>query len=154
LVCVCVYSVYVVLCLGRGLAMSWSPVQGVLPSVKWSRNWEISLMLQSGRKRRKNAKVMTSLIPNPSLRHQTGTLLLHTHAYQNHEHSTWISDTVENKKVNGGNSITIITGWMAGVRIPVATRDFSLLHNVHTDFWAHVAAGALSPVIKRPLTFI
>jgi hypothetical protein len=34
LVCVCVYCVCVVLCLGRGLATGWSPVQGVLPSVK------------------------------------------------------------------------------------------------------------------------
>jgi hypothetical protein len=50
LVFVCVYSVCVVLCLGRGLATSWSPVQGVLPSVKWSRNWEISPTLQSGSK--------------------------------------------------------------------------------------------------------
>jgi hypothetical protein len=47
--CVCAFFwVCVVLCLGRGLATSWSPVQGVLPSVKWSRNWEISPMLQSG----------------------------------------------------------------------------------------------------------
>jgi hypothetical protein len=41
LVCVCIYSVCVVLGLGRGLATSWSLVQGVLPSVKWSWNWEI-----------------------------------------------------------------------------------------------------------------
>jgi hypothetical protein len=34
LMCVCLFCVCVVLCLGRGLAMSWSPVQGVLPSVK------------------------------------------------------------------------------------------------------------------------
>jgi hypothetical protein len=34
LVCVCVYSVCVVLCLGRGLATIWSLVRGVLPSVK------------------------------------------------------------------------------------------------------------------------
>jgi hypothetical protein len=33
LVGVCVYSVCVVLCLGRGLPTSWSLVQGVLPSV-------------------------------------------------------------------------------------------------------------------------
>jgi hypothetical protein len=32
-VCVCVYSVCVVLFLGSGLAMGWSPVQGVLPTV-------------------------------------------------------------------------------------------------------------------------
>jgi hypothetical protein len=36
LFCACV-----VLCLGRGLATSWSLVQGVLPSVKWSWNWKI-----------------------------------------------------------------------------------------------------------------
>jgi hypothetical protein len=35
LVCVYVYFVCVVLCLCRGLATSWSLVQGVLPSVKW-----------------------------------------------------------------------------------------------------------------------
>jgi hypothetical protein len=29
-----------VLCLGRGLATSWSLVQGVPPSVKWSWNWK------------------------------------------------------------------------------------------------------------------
>jgi hypothetical protein len=45
LFCVCV-----VLRLGRGLATSWSPVQGALLSVKWSRNWEISHMLQIGSK--------------------------------------------------------------------------------------------------------
>jgi hypothetical protein len=37
LVCACVY---VVLCLCRGFATSWSLVQGVLPSVKWSWNWK------------------------------------------------------------------------------------------------------------------
>jgi hypothetical protein len=41
LVCVCVYSVCVVLCLGRGHATSWSLVQGVLPSVKWLWNWKV-----------------------------------------------------------------------------------------------------------------
>jgi hypothetical protein len=30
---VCVYSIWVVLCLGRGLATGWSLVQGVLPSM-------------------------------------------------------------------------------------------------------------------------
>jgi hypothetical protein len=39
-VCVHLFCVCVVLSLGRGLATSWSPVQGVLPSVKWSWNWE------------------------------------------------------------------------------------------------------------------
>jgi hypothetical protein len=52
--CVCAFfCVYVVLCLVRGLATNWSPVQGVLPSVKWSRNWETSPMIQSGNKRSK-----------------------------------------------------------------------------------------------------
>jgi hypothetical protein len=32
-VCVCVYSVCVVLYVGSGLATGWSPVRGVLPSV-------------------------------------------------------------------------------------------------------------------------
>jgi hypothetical protein len=39
----CVYAFIlccVVLCLDRGLAISWSLVQGVLPSVKWSWNWK------------------------------------------------------------------------------------------------------------------
>jgi hypothetical protein len=40
LVCVCVYSVCVVLCLGRGLATICSLVQGVLPSIKLSWNWK------------------------------------------------------------------------------------------------------------------
>jgi hypothetical protein len=51
--CVRFLCVCVVLCIGRGLPRSWSPVQGVLPCVKWSRNWEISPMLQSGSKRKK-----------------------------------------------------------------------------------------------------
>jgi hypothetical protein len=55
LVCVCVYSVCVVLRLGRGLATDWSLVQGVLPSMKnnyrtdngpalwmgWKSHWKI-----------------------------------------------------------------------------------------------------------------
>jgi hypothetical protein len=32
-VCVHLFSAYVVLCVGRGLATAWSPVQGVLPTV-------------------------------------------------------------------------------------------------------------------------
>jgi hypothetical protein len=50
------FCVCVVLCLGRGLATSWSPVQGVLPYVKWSRNWEISPVLQSGSKLQSRSK--------------------------------------------------------------------------------------------------
>jgi hypothetical protein len=39
-VCMRLFCVCVVLCLGSGLAMGWSLVQGVLPSVKkWLRNW-------------------------------------------------------------------------------------------------------------------
>jgi hypothetical protein len=39
--CVCLFCVCVVPCRGRGLATSWSLVQGVLPSIKWSWNWKI-----------------------------------------------------------------------------------------------------------------
>jgi hypothetical protein len=40
LLCVCVYSICVVLCLDSGVATGWSLIQGVLPSVKkWLRNW-------------------------------------------------------------------------------------------------------------------
>jgi hypothetical protein len=38
--CTCLFWVCAVLCLGRGLATSWSLIQGVLPSVKWSWNWK------------------------------------------------------------------------------------------------------------------
>jgi hypothetical protein len=36
---VCVYSVFVLSCVGRGLAACWSPVQGILPTVLVLRNW-------------------------------------------------------------------------------------------------------------------
>jgi hypothetical protein len=36
---VCVYSVFVLVCVGSGLAMGWSPIQGVLPTVFGLRNW-------------------------------------------------------------------------------------------------------------------
>jgi hypothetical protein len=39
-VCMSLICIWV-LCLGTGLATSWSPVQGVLPPVMWSRNWKI-----------------------------------------------------------------------------------------------------------------
>jgi hypothetical protein len=39
--CMCLVCVCVVLCLDSGLAASWSLVQGILPSVKWSWNWKI-----------------------------------------------------------------------------------------------------------------
>jgi hypothetical protein len=38
-VCVRLFYVCVVLCVGSGLAMGWSPVQGVLPTVYGLRNW-------------------------------------------------------------------------------------------------------------------
>jgi hypothetical protein len=38
-VCVRLFCAYVVLCVGRGLATGWSPVQGVLPTVYGLRNW-------------------------------------------------------------------------------------------------------------------
>jgi hypothetical protein len=47
-VCVCSFCDCVVLCLGRGLATSWSLVQGVLPSVKWSWNWKAEVRAQRG----------------------------------------------------------------------------------------------------------
>jgi hypothetical protein len=45
-VCMCLFCVCVVLCLGRGLATSWSLVQGVLPSVKWSWSWKAEARAQ------------------------------------------------------------------------------------------------------------
>jgi hypothetical protein len=36
---ICVYSVFVLSCLGRGLAKGWFPVRGVLPTVLGLRNW-------------------------------------------------------------------------------------------------------------------
>jgi hypothetical protein len=53
--CVFLFCVCVFLCLGRGLATSWSLVHGVLPSLKPSWNWEISSALQSGSERRNKA---------------------------------------------------------------------------------------------------
>jgi hypothetical protein len=38
-VCVCLFCVYVVLCVGSGLVTGWSPVQGVLPTVYRIKNW-------------------------------------------------------------------------------------------------------------------
>jgi hypothetical protein len=54
-VCVCMrlFCVCAVLCLDRGLATGWSPVQGDLPSVNET---EISLLLQSGSKRREGER--------------------------------------------------------------------------------------------------
>jgi hypothetical protein len=54
------FYVCVVLCLSRSLMMSLSPIQGVLPCVKWSWKWDITPMLQSRRKRmRKNSRSKT-----------------------------------------------------------------------------------------------
>jgi hypothetical protein len=39
-VCVCVYSVWVVLCVGIGLETGWSPLQGILPTLYRLRNWK------------------------------------------------------------------------------------------------------------------
>jgi hypothetical protein len=39
-VCVCLFCVCVVLCVGSCLATGWSPVQGVLPTVYRLRNWK------------------------------------------------------------------------------------------------------------------
>jgi hypothetical protein len=39
-VCVRLFCVYVVLCVGSGLATGWSPAQGVLPTVYRLRNWK------------------------------------------------------------------------------------------------------------------
>jgi hypothetical protein len=46
--CMCLFCVCVVLCLGRGLATSRSPVRGVLPSVKWLWNWKSEARTQGG----------------------------------------------------------------------------------------------------------
>jgi hypothetical protein len=49
--CVCAFfCVCVVLCLGRGLATSWSPVQGVLPSVNDQETEKLALCSKSGSK--------------------------------------------------------------------------------------------------------
>jgi hypothetical protein len=55
---VCIFCVYVVLCLGRGLATGWSLVQGVLPSVKWSWNWKAETRAQGScvASRKKNSE--------------------------------------------------------------------------------------------------
>jgi hypothetical protein len=45
----CVYAFILCLCCpGRGLATSWSLVQGVLPCVKWSWNWKTEARAQGG----------------------------------------------------------------------------------------------------------
>jgi hypothetical protein len=39
-ICVRLFCVFVVLCVGRGLATCWSPVQGVIPIVYRLRHWK------------------------------------------------------------------------------------------------------------------
>jgi hypothetical protein len=39
-ICVSLFCVCAVLCVGRGLATGWSPVQGALPTVYRLRNWK------------------------------------------------------------------------------------------------------------------
>jgi hypothetical protein len=54
---VCVYSVFVLSCVGSGLVSGWSPVQGVLPTkikkLKWNDVFHECLMLQVGGTERK-----------------------------------------------------------------------------------------------------
>jgi hypothetical protein len=45
-VCVYVYSVFVILPVGSGLATGWMPVQGVLPTVYRLRNWKTAKVQQ------------------------------------------------------------------------------------------------------------
>jgi hypothetical protein len=46
-VCVRLLCVCVVLCVGSGLAMGWSPVQEILPTVCGLRNWKAAKAQQS-----------------------------------------------------------------------------------------------------------
>jgi hypothetical protein len=48
----CLFCICVILYLGRGLATSWSLIQGVLPSVNWSWNWKTEARAQGGCKAR------------------------------------------------------------------------------------------------------
>jgi hypothetical protein len=50
----CLFCVCVVLCLDRGLAKSWSPVQGVLPSVKMINEIEESVLCSTVEVRGRN----------------------------------------------------------------------------------------------------
>jgi hypothetical protein len=61
-VCMCLFCVCVVPCLGRGLATSRSPVQGVLPSVKVIMKLKAEAGVQKGcRASEKKLYVYTSL---------------------------------------------------------------------------------------------
>jgi hypothetical protein len=59
-VCICLFCVCVVLCLSRGLATSWSLIQGVLLSVKWSWNWKAEARAQGGC-RASEKKILSSI---------------------------------------------------------------------------------------------
>jgi hypothetical protein len=62
--CLCAFfCACVVLCLGRGLATSWSPVQGVLPSVNDQETEKSALSSKVGAKR-KGEKVLTNMHVN------------------------------------------------------------------------------------------
>jgi hypothetical protein len=50
------FCVCVVMCLGRGLSTSWSPVQAVLPSVNNQETEQSALCSKVGAKRRKKRK--------------------------------------------------------------------------------------------------
>jgi hypothetical protein len=52
------FCVCVVLCLGRAFATSWSPVQGVLPSVNDQETEKSALCSKMGAKRKKRMKYM------------------------------------------------------------------------------------------------
>jgi hypothetical protein len=55
----CLFCVCVVLCLGRGLAMSWTLIQGVLLPVKWSWNWKKSEARAQGGCRASEKKIVS-----------------------------------------------------------------------------------------------
>jgi hypothetical protein len=41
---------------------------------------------------------------------------------------------------NGNSSVSIVMGWMIGVRFPAEARDFSLLHSIQTSSGTHPAS--------------
>jgi hypothetical protein len=85
----CLFCVCVVLCLGRGLATSWSLVQGVLPSVKWSWNWKKSEARAQGGCRASEKKIddeykllnssLRSFLQSPAISSVLGTPCSRTH---------------------------------------------------------------------------
>jgi hypothetical protein len=84
LMCVCAFfCVCVVLCLCRGLATSWSPVQGVLPSVNNQETEKSALCSEVGARRRTNSGIWRhalrskisdkfACVPNPTLWRRIG----------------------------------------------------------------------------------